>query len=260
LRSQIQLPSILASIVAFWGSAACGPHAHIPPRPVSPILRPAQAASAALVVRRLAPTLYVQRDEWFPLSRVVAVVHPTRPIIAYHLLWRDDAYGAWLPFTRPTDQEIVWVEFDGATGEPSSLYTYWHGRVLHTDWRGRGPPAIDVQWGKHGSLPHEVNESDLPAMQTLNLFYAFTWLGVPDFLLGRLVRKGPLCFCHGYGRYREFTRVTPLAERLDAIVVDERPDAVLREVFGRNYSEKDLWPPEQRPETPRRDGRAVSDP
>ena len=243
LRSQVQPRSLLGALVIAWGSVACGPHAHIPPRPVAPLALATQDDKAALVARRLAPTLYIQRDEWFPLSRVVAVVHPTLPLVAYHLLWRDDAYGAWLPFTRPTDQEVVWVAYDTASGEPSSLYTYWHGKVLHTDWRGRGQPAVDIQWGKHGSMPHDVTQSDLPSMQSLNIFYAFTWLGVPDLLLGRIVRKGPVCFCHSYERYREFTRVVPLGDRLDAVVVTGRPDAELRAVFGRDYSHKNAWPP-----------------
>ena len=80
--------------------AACGPHAHIPPRGVVPL--PGVAArgdSVDLLARGLAPTLYLQRDEAFPLSRIVAVVHPSRSVIAYHLLWRDDVHGAWIPFT-----------------------------------------------------------------------------------------------------------------------------------------------------------------
>ena len=32
----------------------------------------------------------------------VAVVHPDSQVVAYHLLWRDDAHGAWIPFTVPT--------------------------------------------------------------------------------------------------------------------------------------------------------------
>lgn len=46
----------------------------------------------AVLARQLAPFLYLQRDEWFPLVRLVAVVHPSRPVIAYHLLRRDDAH------------------------------------------------------------------------------------------------------------------------------------------------------------------------
>jgi hypothetical protein len=118
------------------------------------------------------------------LVRAVAVVHPTRPIIGYHLLWKDDVHGAWIPFTVPTDEEIVWVGYD-SSGAPTDIWTYWHGKVLHADWRGHGTPAVDVQWGKHGLMPRGITESDLPRFQTLNAFYAFHQLGILDILLGR---------------------------------------------------------------------------
>lgn len=221
--------------------AACGPHAHIPPVPsVVPGAVPA-TDSAAVLARALAPLLYVQRDEWFPLERVVAVVNPARPVIAYHLLWKDDVSGSWIPFTVPTDEEVVWVGYD-STHAPTDIWTYWHGTMLHTDWRGRGQVAIDVQWGKHGSLPHGVIESDLPWNRKLNLFYALTWIGLPDEWLGDLTRKGPLCFCHGYGRYRDFSKIVPLGGRLDAVIRATNAVPALTEIFGKPYSEKTAWP------------------
>src|SRR5262245_21656241 len=134
---------------------ACGPRAHIPPRPASPetlpgALRPGD--SHFRLAHALAPILFLQRDEYFPLDRVLAVVNPTRPIIAYHLLWRDDVHGSWIPFTVPTDEEIVWVGYD-TSGAPTDIWTFWHGTILHTPWKDRGSVAIDVQWGKHGSMP-----------------------------------------------------------------------------------------------------------
>ena len=170
----------------------------------------------------------------------MAVLHPQRPIIAYHLLWRDDVHGSWIPFTVPTDEEILWVGYD-STRAPVDLWTYWHGRILHTPWP-RAQVAVDVQWGKHGSLPRNVRESDLPRLQSLNFFYAMTIFGEPDILLGDLTRKGPLCFCHGYGRYRQFTRPLPVSTRIDAVVRAEDASAVLKEVFGRKYSNKHRWP------------------
>ena len=197
--------------------------------------------SGARLARVLAPLLYIQKDEWFPLERVVAVLHPTRPIIAYHLLWQDDVNGSWIPFTVPTDEEVVWVGYD-TTRAPTDLWTYWHGTLLHADWRTRGQVAVDVQWGKHGSLPHGLIESDLPSIKKLNDFYAFTWLSLPDIWLGNLTRRGPWCFCHGYARYREFTRPLPLWNRVDAVVrADDARDA-LGAVFGRPYSRKTPWP------------------
>jgi hypothetical protein len=221
--------------------AACGPRAHIPPRPVTVPGALAISDSGAKLARALAPLLYIQRDEWFPLQRVVAVLNPRRPIIAYHLLWQDDVNGSWIPFTVPTDEEVVWVGYD-STKAPTDLWTYWHGTLLHADWRQRGQVAIDVQWGKHGSLPHGLIESDLPSIKKLNDFYALTWLLLPDIWLGNLTRRGPWCFCHGYARYRDFSRQLPLAGRIDAVVRAEDARDALGAVFGRPYSRKTPWP------------------
>lgn len=231
----------LAAVGLAFVASGCGPRAHIPPRPA--VLQGALAPSDsdAELAHTLAPLLYVQRDEWFPLERVVAVVNPTRPVIAYHLLWRDDVHGSWIPFTVPTDEEVVWVGYD-ASHAPTDIWTYWHGSLLHADWHDRGQVAIDVQWGKHGSLPHGTIESDLPALQKLNLFYALTWIGLPDIWLGDLTRPGPLCFCHGYARYRDYSMLMPLAERLDAVIRAEDATRALAAVFGKPYSRKRPWP------------------
>jgi hypothetical protein len=69
-----------------------------------------------------------------------------------------------------------------------------------------------------------------------------TIFGEPDILLGDITRKGPLCFCHGYRRYRQFTRPIVLAGRLDAVVRTEDPKSTLLEVFGSKYSNKHRWP------------------
>ena len=236
-------PRALSGLLALLAAAACGPHAHIPPRGVAPV--PGALASddsVARLARTLAPTLYLQPDETFPLARVAAVVHPTRPIIAYHLLWRDDVHGAWIPFTVPTDEEVVWVGYDPATLAPVELWSYWHGKILHTDWRGKGPAAFDVQWGKHGSMPHGTALGDLPKLRSLNLFYAYTILGAPDIWLGNTARKGPWCFCHGYRRYHEFTKPLAIAPRLDVVLRTDDPRKTLRSVFGSKYSEKIEWP------------------
>ena len=175
------------AILGLCFGSACGPRAHIPPRPVTIPGALDDTDRVAKLARGLAPVLYLQRDEWFPLSRAVAVVHPDRRVIAYHLLWKDDVHGSWIPFTVATDEEVVWVAYD-STNAPTDLWTFWHGSILHADWRQRGTPAVDVQWGKHGSLPRGIIESDLPRGQTLNAFYALAYIGLPDILLGKLTR------------------------------------------------------------------------
>ena len=231
----------VASILWLGLASACGPKAHVPPRPVVVPGALSPDDGDTRLARTLAPLLYLQRDEWFPLDRAVAVVSPSRPVIAYHLLWRDDVHGSWVPFTVPTDEEVVWVGYD-ASGAPTDLWTYWHGTVLHTDWHDRGTPAVDVQWGKHGSLPRGIIESDLPRFKKLNDFYALHFIGIGDILLGRLSRPGPSGFFHGYARYRDFSRVLPLGDSLDVVVRAENPKAALEAVFGKPYSNKRYWP------------------
>jgi hypothetical protein len=262
-------------------STGCGPRARIPvrPGPVPEVM--AATEGQARLARALAPTLYLQRDETFRLERVVAVVHPARNVVAYHLLWRDDVHGAWIPFTVPTDQEVVWVGHDGA-GRPTDIWTYWHGKVLHRavgvagdtshhvaipgDTAHRAPAPgggavvladggtpiatlgaalpveVNVQWGKHGSIPRGTTEYDYPMFRSLPTFYVLHWIGLPDIWLSNIMRKGPWCFCHGYRRYREFTRPVPLGERLDAVAATEKPGPVLKATFGDKYSDKRPWP------------------
>lgn len=220
-------------------AAACAPRAHLPPVPAS--VPGAADSSDAALARSLAPVLYIQRDEPFPLDRVVAVLHPTKPIIAYHLLWRHDINGQWVPWAKPSDEEEIWIGYDPHTRAPTDLWTYWHGSILHTIVHAE-QVSVAVQWGKHGSLPKGVVESELPRPQTLNAFYALEYLLMPDILLGRMAHGGPVGFFHSYRRYRDFSTVLLLSNRLDAIVRAEDARPALRSVFGRIYSNKRWWP------------------
>ena len=228
-----------SSVVMALAITACVSRAKIPPVPES-VPENASATEVALA-NSLAPILHIQRDEPFPLVRVVAVLHPTRPIIAYHLLWRHDVNGQWAPWTKPSDEEEVWVGFDSRTGVATDLWTYWHGSVLHTFLHGL-KPEVAVQWGKHGSLPKGVAESALPRTKTLNMFYVLEFALIPDMLLGRIAHGGPLGFFRSYRRYRDFSRVLPLSGRLDAVVRAEDARPALHKVFGPIYSNKRWWP------------------
>jgi len=235
----VRVASLVALLAALATLGACGPRANIPMVP-TPVEIGADTGTVAQLARTLAPVLYLQRDETFPLSRAVAVVHPEQRLIAYHLLWQDDAHGAWIPKTKPTDQEIVWVGYD-ASGAPTDMWTYWHGKILHTPWTNR-QVEVDVQWGKHGSLPRGPVESYLPRFKALNSFYLFTWLGLPDMWLGNFTRRGPWCFCKGFDQYRNYSRLVSLGNRIDVVVWTENPNPALAAVFGRRFSRKRSWP------------------
>jgi hypothetical protein len=85
-------------------------------------------------------------------------------------------------------------------------------------------------------------ESQLPRFKTLNSFFLFTWIGLPDIWLGNLTRRGPWCYCHGYGRYRDFSKLLSLSNRIDVVVKTENPNPVLGAVFGGRFSKKRVWP------------------
>jgi len=51
----------------------------------------------------------------------------------------------------PTDEEVLWLGYDTTYALPTSGLT-GTGKILHTAWPD-SQVAIDVQWGKHGSLP-----------------------------------------------------------------------------------------------------------
>jgi hypothetical protein len=233
------LPAI-AGVLALSLAGACYRTSGIPPVPA--VIPSAADSSQVALAKRLAPVLYVQRDEPFPLDRVVAVVHPRCPVVAYILDWRWDVNGQWMPWTKSSDEEEVWVGYDPETSAPTDLWTYWHGTVLHTDWRDRGHPAVDVQWGKHGTLPRGVIESDLPHATSLNMMYALEFVLLPDVALGKLVHGGPWGFFHGYSRYRDFSRVTPLRDQLTAVIASDAPTKPLRELLGSRFSNKVPWP------------------
>lgn len=235
LRSRRYRVGAICVVLAITVSA-CGPHVVLP---AVPQRLPDQADSADVALARaLAPDLHVQRDEPFTLERVVAVVHPSRPIIAYHLLWSHDVNGQWVPWAKASDAEEVWVGYDPVSLAPTELWTYWHGVILHTPWADKGRPAVAVQWGKHGDLPFGVIESDLPRGRTLNFFYAAEFVLLPDIWLGRASHGGPWGFLHSYSRYRDFSRIVPLYDRLDAVVRSDDARPVLAAVFGAKHASK----------------------
>ena len=110
------------------------------------------------IVRRFAPRIHAQRDEFFPLKDFAAILHPDARLIAYHLFWEDD-----IDFPEdndPCDHEVMWVRYSPDTRGLERVWTYFHGRILEggeaalLDARAHGMRAsVNVQWGKHGSMP-----------------------------------------------------------------------------------------------------------
>ena len=116
--------------------------------------RPASAEQIGLVWR-FAPRLFTTASEPFALRDAAAIVHPTSRTIAYHLFWEDDI--DFPDDNDPCDHEVVWVRYaaDGKTRE--QVWTYFHGRILPGP-AGSDRARVNIQWGKHGSLPENWRE------------------------------------------------------------------------------------------------------
>jgi hypothetical protein len=111
-------------------------------------------------VRKFTPRLFHVPNEFFPLKDIVAIVHPEKPIIAYHLFWEDDL--GFPSDNDPCDHEVVWVEYNPETNRVTRVSTYWHGRIVSTDTAAEDANAnggrawIGVEWGFHGSIPWQA--------------------------------------------------------------------------------------------------------
>ena len=110
------------------------------------------------LVRRFAPRLYATPSEFFPLKDFAVILHPAERLIAYHFFWEDD-----IDFPEdndPCDHELIWVKYSEDKSSIENVLTYFHGRILEggeaaiNDARAHGMrPRVNIQWGKHGSLP-----------------------------------------------------------------------------------------------------------
>ncbi len=110
------------------------------------------------VVQRFAPRLHTTTSEPFPLKDAAAILHPSARLIAYHLFWEDD-----IDFPEdndPCDHEVVWVQYAADRQALERVWTYFHGHILSggdaalADARAHAMrPRVNVQWGKHGSMP-----------------------------------------------------------------------------------------------------------
>ncbi|WP_025693148.1 hypothetical protein [Paenibacillus zanthoxyli] len=110
----------------------------------------------AAVIRRYCPLLLTTEAECFPLKDIVAIHHPTRPLIGYHLFWEDDF--DFPDDYEPCDHEEIWVEYDPDKETVTQVMTFFHSSVISSEEavreaREQGErPIIRIEWGKHGSL------------------------------------------------------------------------------------------------------------
>jgi hypothetical protein len=107
-------------------------------------------------IEKFCPLLLINAKECFSLIDVVAVHHPSQPMIGYHLFWEDD-YD-FPDDNEPCDHEEIWVQYDPAKEEVKKVMSWFHARIIESEEavleaRNHGQRSIvRIEWGKHGSL------------------------------------------------------------------------------------------------------------
>jgi hypothetical protein len=191
------------------------------------------------LARGFAPRIYTTSSEYFPLKDFAAILHPTERLIAYHLFWEDD-----IDFPEdndPCDHELIWVQYSSDKSSIENTWTYFHGRILTAsetalrDARAHAMrPRVNVQWGKHGSLPAgweelkivanqgDIEKNYLPINQqiTLKQYNEATYRKLAD--EGRRWRDHPLSLRLGWpqkfqGRWDEFINFNRFIEPLQIL-------------------------------------------
>ncbi|MCI0351638.1 MAG: hypothetical protein L0Z53_19635 [Acidobacteriales bacterium] len=231
---------------------------------------PAEATAEQIALaHRFLPRLYVTPVEPFRLQDFGVILHPSRRIIAYHLFWEDD-----IDFPEdndPCDHEVLWVEYSGGKKTITGLSTYFHGRILRgsgqalQDAQAHGErPRVNVQWGKHGSLPLGweklpivANEGDsekkfYPVGRPITLLdynrgtyekLAKEGRRLPEHPLGR---RWPKKFVGSWEDFTDFSRLMDPAELLSSrqmIRVSRWNSATINQHFLRyNFRPKTEWP------------------
>ena len=210
----------------------------------------ADAAMRQLAVH-FTPRIYTTPSEYFPLEDIVAVIHPQKPFIAYHLFWDDD-----IDFPEdndPTDHEVVWIEYDKKSMKVVDVITYFHGRRLNSKDAvkeanaNEGRARINVEWGKHGSVPY------CAAPESCKKIYAMLkdhWQKLHTIGIRRpnhyFARNWPHKFAGNFSDYVDFSRfidpVSMLKSR-NTIVTTKWANAVLDQYFiPYNFYPKTEWP------------------
>jgi hypothetical protein len=220
---------------------------------------------------RFAPRVFTVPDEVFPLKDAAAVLHPSERLVAYHLFWEDD-----IDFPEdndPCDHEVVWVQFSQDRRTLERFWTYFHGRLLGgadsiRDAAQHGMrPRVNVQWGKHGSLPvgweamsimpdnGDLERAYYGVGKTITLadYNRGTWQKLHS--EGRRLRDHPMArrlgwpetFTGDWSRFVDFSREIDLRAVLGKpglMAVSRWNSAVIaRHFLPYNFRPKTEWPP-----------------
>ena len=234
---------------------------------------PPHPPSAAEVQRvlRFAPRTYTTRSEPFGLLDVAAVVHPHAPWIAYHFFWEDDI--DFPDDNDPCDHELLWVRLDETHEQIVDYFTYFHGRILRAPSAAveqanasGGQPTVEVQWGKHGTMPAGRRDLTIVADDgdterdyyplgrriTLDSYNEGTFKKLasvgPLSASSSLARHWPKKFSGTWEDFVDFSKsvdVRSMLKRKNMVLVSAWNNAVLDRYFlSYNFRPKVEWPPQ----------------
>jgi len=190
----------------------------------------------------VAPDLLKIKDEPFILRDAIAVHHPTKPIIAYHLMWGDDI--DFPADNDPVDHEVVWVSYSIDSLKPTFIHTYFHGQILTI--KAPQEPLIGIEWGKHGSIPLLENNQISKGLSGLKK----NWQRLNE----RGIRKPkhpfsnqwPKKFPGTFEDYLEFKHPENLVKHLKSknmMIKGKWANAIIDQIFlPYNFSAKMEWP------------------
>jgi hypothetical protein len=225
-------------------TAACGTGSEV--TRTEPHLPTHGSTELETLARRFAPVLRLHADEPYGIADVVAVFHPSRPLIGYHVFFVNDV-------VRPHDgerfdHEIVWVEYDAVSLKVADVSTYWHRTVLRTRaciaeaQSSSQRPIVDVQWGQHGMLPlgWEALRTTRPHLE-LRLNYSMVHRSERSVFP---THESPVVFDGTYDDYVRFTEPVELAGFVDrnSVAVAGRPQDVLEGRIAAVFARKKNWP------------------
>ena len=231
-------------------------------------------ADERATILRFAPRVFTTPDEIFPLKDAAAVLHPSERLIAYHLFWEDDI--DFPDDNDPCDHEVVWVQFSPDRQSLERFWTYFHGRILEAGEDALGDarayamrPRVNVQWGKHGSMPFAWESMPIVG-DTGDLERAYYAVGKPIALAeynrgtwqklrsdGRRLIDHPLArrlqwpdrFTGTWERFVDFSRPVDLAAAIKAgnlMSVSRWNSAIInRHFLAYNFRPKTEWPVER---------------
>lgn len=205
------------------------------------------SAEQRALVLKFAPRLMTIAGEFFPLKDIVAIVHPDKSLIGYHLLWDDDI--AYPSDNDPCDHEIVWVEYDAATQQVTRVLTYFHGAIQTNPAAAEdanahgGRPWIGIEWGFHGSVPWQGLAATTPKLKE---HWDLAHNKASQMKRDPLARGWPNRFA---GSFEDFTAFAvsfdprPMLTERDLVFVSRWPMATInRYALRYNFAVKTEWP------------------